>query len=238
MSIEPSFGMPSGHAQYAISIWGMIAHFFRRPWAYALAIWPEPAHWSLPRLLGRPLSGGCDRGLGFGCSAPRSFPNRRAFCMQMAERLDLKRQILVSFLASLGIIALLVMGWVAMGSWQTPSAWAANALEAANNPIDPLKPQEVNAAGLLFGIAAGYAILLKRGNFLANGPAAQRLMRYLLGMAGVILIWYGIGALIQGLPGGYANAYLHTMLLGLWVTIGAPLLFAKLKLAEIRKGPS
>ena len=37
LSTQPSFGMPSGHAQNAVSIWGLTAHLIHKRWAVALA---------------------------------------------------------------------------------------------------------------------------------------------------------------------------------------------------------
>lgn len=35
---EYSFGLPSGHAQQAIAVWGSIAAYLRRGWAWAIAL--------------------------------------------------------------------------------------------------------------------------------------------------------------------------------------------------------
>ena len=38
MASEPTFGVPSGHAQMAVVIWGTLASYIKRPWAWAIAI--------------------------------------------------------------------------------------------------------------------------------------------------------------------------------------------------------
>jgi len=38
MTAESAFGLPSGHAQKAIGVWGMLAAHIKRPWAWPVAI--------------------------------------------------------------------------------------------------------------------------------------------------------------------------------------------------------
>ena len=42
-SVESSFGVPSGHAQNAVTNWGMLAAGSRRRWAWAVATLPTTA---------------------------------------------------------------------------------------------------------------------------------------------------------------------------------------------------
>jgi hypothetical protein len=147
--------------------------------------------------------------------------------------LSLSNKVFSSFLASFGIIALYGLALAVMSSWQMPEAWSGSALQETGIPIDPLNPREIiDASGLLFGICAGYALMQHLGGFRTDGPAFRRLACYLLGMIGLLLIWYGSGAASQMLSTGYAFAYLRAVLAGSWVTIWAPILFIKLRLAE------
>jgi len=63
---------------------------------------------------------------------------------------------------------------------------------------------------------------------------AKRLARYLLDLVGVILIWYGLKAVFPSEANllGYALRYLRYALVGLWVSVGAPALFIRLRLAK------
>jgi len=67
---------------------------------------------------------------------------------------------------------------------------------------------------------------------LADGPLSRRLVRYLLGMIGVVLIWYGLKEAMQIEAADWALDYIRSMLAGLWVTLGAPLMFIGLGLAK------
>lgn len=63
--------------------------------------------------------------------------------------------------------------------------------------------------------------------------------RYLLGMAGIIILYAGLGALFPKELGlvSHILRYLRYLLIGLWVSWFGPLLFEKLKIATIQAHP-
>lgn len=230
---EISFGMPSGHAMGAVSVWGITAKCIRYSRAYALAFGLCLLIGISRVSLGVHFPGDVIGGWAAGCLLLGAFLIGEHLLAEKLRGLSLTNKVLASFLASFGIIALYGLALAVMGSWQMPEAWADFALQETGIPIDPLNPQKViDASGLLFGICAGYAFMQHLSGFRTNGPVLKRLACYLLGMMGLLLIWYGSGAAAQMLSTGYAFAYLRAVLAGSWVTFGAPLLFIKLKLAE------
>ena len=42
LASDPNFGVPSGHAQIAPAVWGMIAAHYRKAWPWAAALVPRP----------------------------------------------------------------------------------------------------------------------------------------------------------------------------------------------------
>jgi hypothetical protein len=233
LASELSFGMPSGHAQGAVSVWGMTATRIRYPWAYALAFGLSLLIGISRVTLGVHFPGDVIGGWAAGCLLLGAFLVGEHLLGKMLQGLSLSNKVMASFLASMGIIALYGVGWAVMGGWQMPAAWAGFALQATGVPIDPLNPREViDASGLLFGICAGYALMQHLGGFRTNAPVFRRLACYLIGIMGLLLIWYGSGAAAHMLSAGYAFAYIRAVLAGSWVTIGAPMLFIKLRLAE------
>jgi len=56
---------------------------------------------------------------------------------------------------------------------------------------------------------------------------------------GVILIWYGLKTVFPAEANllGYALRYLRYALVGLWVSVGAPALFVRLRLADKSASP-
>jgi hypothetical protein len=86
----------------------------------------------------------------------------------------------------------------------------------------------------LFGLASGAIWLKSRGGFETNGSIGQLILRYLLGLIGVLVLWFGLGQLF---PDGedllsLALRYLRYALVGFWVSALAPLIFIRLRLAH------
>jgi hypothetical protein len=124
---------------------------------------------------------------------------------------------------------------LSLGDWQVPAAWAQNALAATGETIDPLTPKYAfTSAGVLFGMGAGAAWLARAGGFRSDGPASKRLARYLLGMVGLLVLWFGLDAVLPHDASllSLGLRYLSAALAGVWVSAVAPALFLRLNLAE------
>jgi hypothetical protein len=92
----------------------------------------------------------------------------------------------------------------------------------------------VSNAGVFFGLAAGWLLLQTKGGFDAGGSWWKRLARFPIGLAGVFVLWYGLGAIF---PRGefllsYGLRYLRYALVGFWISAPAPWIFIRLGLAE------
>jgi hypothetical protein len=93
------------------------------------------------------------------------------------------------------------------------------------------------SAGTIFGLFAGLVWLARQGGFQTKGLWWKLGLRYLLGVAGVLVIRYGLKFIF---PEGETVLalflrYLRYTLIGFWVTGGAPWTFIRLKLAEKMK---
>ncbi len=234
---ESSFGVPSGHAQNSVVVWGGIASWIHKPWAWVGAIliilmiglsrlylgvhFPTDvlAGWLLGMLiliiylwLERPV---------------------KEWMLQQSTGV----QILVAFLGSVLLILLVMLARTTTAGFSLPEAWSENARQAFPE-ADPINPLSINGvfsnAGVLFGLALGVILLRKSGGLDTGGAWWQRLARFLLGLVGVIAIYLGLSMLFPGGDDLLANLlrYLRYGLVGLWVAWLAPLLFFKLKLAR------
>ena len=90
----------------------------------------------------------------------------------------------------------------------------------------------VTCAGTIFGMLAGMVWLAGQGGFRTSGPWWQLVLRYLLGVAGVLIV-YGLKYIFpagETIP-AYFLRYLRYALIGFWVTGGAPWTFIRVKLA-------
>ena len=92
-------------------------------------------------------------------------------------------------------------------------------------------------AGALFGTTTGYALMRQYARFEATGTWGIRLVRYAVGIIGLLALFYGLDTLfatiaIDESPFGYTLRYIRYGTATLWATFLAPWLFLKLKLAE------
>jgi membrane-associated phospholipid phosphatase len=236
---EISFGLPSGHSQSAVGVWGMLASQIRKRWAWVVAI-------LLMLLIGlsRMYLGvhfPTDVFLGWLTGAVILWRVLRLWEPVAAwlKQRSLGGQVLAVFVFSLLLISLSLIPyfWLQFSGWQLPATWLQNA--AQNNPGGDL-PNPTSLAGLfsttgtLFGLGAGLAWLNTRGGFHTRGLWWQRSLRYVLGVIGVLVIRYGLKAIF---PQGetwlaLTFQYVRYAAIGAWVSAGAPLLFFVLKLAQ------
>lgn len=210
LSAESSYGLPSGHSQGSSTFWGLLAPRLRRPWGLVLAI-------------ALPLAIGFSR-VYLGVHFPTD------------------------------VIAGLVLGWGFALAWfvlgdrveRLVAAWNVRlrVIMAAVLALgmNALNMRDTSMSGVFFGTALGAVFLFDKLHFDASsGSIARKAARLALGLAGMALIYLG-GKLLA--PGGaeaggqnYALVrFIRYGLVGAWVSLGAPWLFLKLKLATARPG--
>jgi membrane-associated phospholipid phosphatase len=239
MAAETSFGLPSAHAQNAVVVWGLLAAWIKKTWAWVLAILIMLMIGLSRIYLGVHFLGDVLAGWLVGALILWAFLRLERPLLAWLARLPVSGQILAALIASLALILLGALVRLPLSGWTVPDSWATLAARAPEaRPLEPLALSSLfSQAGVFFGLALG-GILLKRGGwFDARGPALQRVLRYLIGLVGVMSIYLLLGALF---PRGealipYLLRYLRYALIGLWIAFIAPWLFIRLKLA--RPGP-
>lgn len=232
-SSETSFGMPSGHSMDAASIWGVIAASQKRRWVTWLAI-------LLIFLIGLSriylgvhflhdvVSGWLLGGLILWGYLAAEKPVAR-----WLNRKTLSTQIILAFLFSLALIGLALLARLLISGWQMPAVWSQNAVAVSEVAPDPLNISgSVTLAGVAFGFLGGLAWWIKKYGMPQVGKKTYKLIfRYLLGMAGLAILYVGLKLILPEEPEllGLFLRFIRYGLVGLWVTAGAPLLFRKLK---------
>ncbi|MCI0519673.1 MAG: phosphatase PAP2 family protein [Chloroflexi bacterium] len=234
---ESSFGVPSGHAQNAVTFWGALAFGLRKRWAWAAAI-GLMSFIGLSRLyLGVHFPTDVLMGWLIGASLLWLLRGLEKPSLWMIRSLHWLAQIGYPFAAALALIALRIFAGMFLAGWQLPPAWALNAA-AAFPEAEPLNPLAiagvVSNSAVFFGLAAGAILLARNGGFDARGPLLQRIARYLIGLLGIVALWYGLGALFprgeELLP--LTLRFIRYALVGAWVSWLAPLIFRRLNLAS------
>lgn len=231
---ENSFGVPSGHAQIAFGVWGMLASCSRKWWGWLIAMLVIlligisrlylGVHFPHDVILGW-LIGALLLWLVLRFWKPATL---------WLNKMTLGQQILASFLGSLLLIlfSLIPFFWIKITNWQPPQVWAEYAIHAVSLKI------AFTTAGTLFGLLAGLSWFHRQGGFHTGGPLWMRIFRYMLGLVGVLILYLGV----KGLSGlivpetdaviPYILRYIRYVLIGAWISAGAPWIFVKLKLAE------
>jgi hypothetical protein len=142
-------------------------------------------------------------------------------------------QIATAFLASLAMMAIVLIARSALGGITDPIGWAQLSAQAgapnAPRSLDTL----ISDAAIVFGAGAGLALLKRSGGFNARGPWSKRLARLALGLIVLVILRFGLGALFPREPelAGAIFRYARYVIMVLWATWLAPWVFVKLRLA-------
>lgn len=237
LSAETSFGAPSGHAQHAVVVWGGLAAFAGQAWAWAVAVVLILLIGLSRIFLGVHFPTDVLLGWAIGAALLWAAVRLEKPILTRLLRQDLPSQILSVFGASLVLILLGAIIKLSLGAWTVPASWLDLALRAVpeGDPIEPLALSPLMShGGTFFGLALGAILLHARGGFDVGGAWPLRLARFVLGVVGVFVLWYGLGAIFPrgetGLP--YLLRYLRYALVGLWITGLAPLAFIRFRLAN------
>ena len=237
---ENTFGLPSGHAQHSVILWGGIAAAVQQWWVWGLVVL-----FSLLVGLSRIFLGvhfPADVVVGWGLGMGLLFIILRVERPVVAQinRLDISKQIVLFFLLSLLIVTLgSITVALVTAFWSLPYQWVDFALLAAPaEPINPLSPENlVTVAGVFFGFASGAKTLDQWGGFVVPGHWLKKAGRYGVGVVGVLILWLGLRVLFGLVTEdetllGYILRYIRYGLVGGWMSALAPLVFIKLRLAE------
>jgi membrane-associated phospholipid phosphatase len=90
----------------------------------------------------------------------------------------------------------------------------------------------LTAVGAFMGLTTGIVLERRWVRFCSDGPWWQQVTRYLAVMVVLMGIWYGLRIGFEQLEPAGLYRVLRYALIGLWGGLGAPWLFVKLKLAE------
>lgn len=236
-STETSFGVPSGHAQNATVVWGLMAKRINRGWAWAVVL-VLIALISFSRMyLGIHFPHDILMGWLIGAFVLWAIIVWERKFLNWFKQFSIAYQVALAFCASIILILIASLVRTGIGDFQIPQSWittAANAYPGAS-PITPLALSGVvSNAGVLFGLSVGAIWLYQTGWLDASGDLWKRLLRFLIGVIGVFILWFGLGEVF---PRGetffpYTLRYLRYALVGFWISGLAPWAFIRLKIAK------
>ncbi len=228
---EGSYGIPSSHASDSLAVGGYLAYRANRTW-FRIAMGFVLFFIALSRLylgvhfLHDVLFGWLIGGIVLWLAATQS--NQIA---NWARSKTLSAQIGIGFAISVGIILLGMLIRSIISGTPDPAAWSNFAVEARSIT------HSFTLAGALFGSIAGYALMRVNARFQPADNWGQRIVSYLVGIIGVLLIYTGLDVVFSMIASdetvlGYILRYARYGLVTLWMTFGAPWLFLKVRLAD------
>ncbi len=234
---ETSYGLPSGHAQHAVALWGGLAAQIRQraAWGVAGAL---IVGISLSRIyLGVHFPTDVLGGWVIGAAVVWGVGQAEARWGARLSKWSLPMQIGAAFVISLIYLAVMVGTRAALAGTPDPAGWSV-AVQVAQPDAAPINPRALEGsfttAGLLFGLGAGLALQTRYARFNAGGAGNKRAARYAIGVAGALVFWLGLKVIFpaDATPVALTLRYLRYALTALWVFYLAPWVFLKLKLAE------
>jgi membrane-associated phospholipid phosphatase len=197
-------GMPSGHAQSAVVIWGFIAIEFRKAWLWVVA--------ALLIVL-----------IGFS----RVYLGVH-FPTDVLGGWAVGAAVLAIYLA----LEPRVEAWLKQAEMPVQLALAAG-VPLALLLLYPTNDAAIAMATML-GMGVGLVLGRRVAPFSVAGPLWQRGARYLIGMIGLLAIYLGLKTIFpdEGESFYLVLRIVRYVLVGLWGGLGAPWLFLRLRLAS------
>jgi hypothetical protein len=234
-AFESSYGLPSGHAQNSMALWGrMAAGLRRKAWVIGLGLLIFLI--SLSRLyLGVHFPSDVLAGWVVGGIVLALFLWLEKPVGAWIGRQSLGLQLFIPLLAAMVIIGKGMWVSAVTADRVVPEEWVSRSTAAfPDEPtIEPQILDVVSSAGTLFGLGAGAVLLRRWGKFNASGKLGARAARFALGLVGVLLIYFGLRMILPVGPGLFPQSlrFVRYALVGLWVAYLAPWVFVRLRLA-------
>jgi hypothetical protein len=231
LSEESTYGFPSGHASDSLAIGGYLAYRFKRSWlTWTVAVVALLV--GVSRLyLGVHFIHDVIGGWLLGAAVLWVFVRYEDRAAAWLRGRSLAANATATFAASLLLIAMAELVRATLVGIADPAEW--NTFSQLSRSAD----YAFSLGGVLFGGLGGYFLMKARARFNAAGSTGQKLLRYVVGLVGVLAIYFGLDILFSSLAAdestvGYVLRYIRYAGVGFWVTFAAPWLFLKLGLAK------
>lgn len=231
LGTETSYGIPSSHASDSIAVFGYLAMQIKKNWLRIIII-IVIFFVGLSRLyLGVHFPQDVLFGWFIGLVVLWGFTVWEKPIRNLLVDKTLSTQVGVGFAVSILFIFIgFIIRFMVSG---TPdhAEWSQYSTEART------VTQFITLAGATFGTWTGYALMRQYASFDAKGTWGKRTIRYIVGIIGLLVIYYGLSQIfdlfaVDESTLGYMLRYIRYGLVTFWATFLAPWIFIKLKLSE------
>ena len=207
LSQATGYGMPSGHAQLAATVWGAIAIRVHKAWFWIVAVAIILLIGFSRIYLGVHFPTDVFAGWIIGAILLVIYVAVRHPLEKWLSGLNMWLQLLLA--AGVTVVLLLI-----------------------DRSTDAL-----TGSGILFGAAAGLVLARRYVSFSVSGPWWHRVVRFLIGIIILFALYLGLKAVFppDGTALGAIFRFLRYALIGVWLVLGAPWLFRLMRLAPAAK---
>ncbi len=235
LAAEATFGVPSGHSQNAVGVWGTIAARIGKRWVWIFTCLLIFLIGFSRIYLGVHFPHDVLAGWLVGSLILWGFLANWQRAADWLKRKGFLQQSLLALAVSAALVAAGILLVGRSEGYVLPAEWRINA-ERAGNPLpDPVSLEGIlTSSGVFLGLALGQAWITRRGGFRPAGPFWKRSFCFIIGLIGILALYSGLKALFpadQSLAGSSLRFVRYAMIGG-WVTGGAPYLFLRFKLVE------
>lgn len=230
---ESSFGVPSGHAQHAMSIWGMAAVVVKKTWFTALSVFLIFMIGFSRLVLGSHFPHDVVVGWLFGGILLWVISRYWEDVVRWLAGQTFAQHARLAFLIALVGIILGLAVYAMRSDYQIPQDWMINGSRSGMDP-EPVDPSSIfTSTGTFFGMALGAAWIHSLGGYQTQGPVWKRVLRYVIGLIGILILWLGLGAVFPRNPDAvsYLLRFIRYTAVGWWIIGGAPWVFKHFNLA-------
>jgi membrane-associated phospholipid phosphatase len=232
---ERSYGIPSGHAQGATVFFGLLAMFIRRAWAWVLAIVLIFLIAVSRIYLGVHDIEDVVAGIVLGILVLLGYAVWNRYFVAKFNNRILGQRLLIAFAVPVILMIVYGAGLLLLDPPQRPPQFEQFVGSAERQSWE----DSATIFGLLMGLGIGFIMESSRIRFMVDGSIGRRALRYLVGIAGMLVLWRGLGVIVPDDPLALAVPlrFLHYLILSLWLSYYAPWVFVRLKLADARPDP-
>ena len=231
LSAEGSYGVPSGHSGRTLAVSGYLATQVKKNWFWVVVILYILFVGFSRMYLGMHFPHDVLGGWIVGTFVIWVVIKWEGVVRDWLDDKSLSAQIGLGFLDSMGFILIgYIVRFIVAGT-PDPAEWSNYAAEARSIT------SFFTLAGAVFGAYAGYALMRQSARFNPKGTMGKRTIRYIVGIVGVLLIYFGLDTVFAVIAPdestlGYILRYIRYAAVTFWVAFLAPWVFLKIKLAD------
>jgi membrane-associated phospholipid phosphatase len=231
LGTETSYGIPSSHASDTLAVGGYLMRHMRQNWLRWL-VGIVVFFIAFSRLyLGVHFPQDVLFGWLIGLTMLWAFARWEKPVRDWLDGMSLGAQIGLGFACSLLLAASGFVIRLLISGTPDPVEWSSF------STLSRSVTHYVTLAGAVFGNYTGYALMRRYARFNARGEAWKRGVRYLVGIVGLLVLYFGLDIAFAALAAdestlGYVLRYVRYGTATLWATFLAPWVFLKAGLAE------